>query len=138
MKKKKPKKPDVDKVLDVLHTLPEEVQSDLMELVKQANDPEEVVRLALVGDCPFCGSTNTRDCEEAPLDDPTVGICLDCSNLWCLECGYLFPKGQTVCGHWAICDACEFSHVKWDEGETCGTTADECSIIKEKFLDAFK
>jgi hypothetical protein len=137
--KKTPKKPDREEVLDAFHALPEEAQNALQELLRQAkDDPKEFVRLAMVGDCPFCGGSNTRDCDETSLGDITVGICLDCYRLWCLECGFLFSKGQTLCDHWVICQDCKFNDINYEEGETCGTTADECSIIKEKLLGASK
>lgn len=137
--KKKPKKPNKEEVLEAFHALPDEVQSALQELFSQDNDDQdEFVRLAMVGNCPICGSSNTRDCDETPFGDITVAICLDCYKLWCLECGYLFQKGQTICDHWAICEECAPKDVNYEDGEDCGVAADECPIIQEKLFGASK
>lgn len=124
------KKPSNEEVINAFEVLPKEVKNTLQELFKQApDDPEEFQRLVMVGDCPFCGSSKTKDCDEAKLGDITVGICLDCCRMWCLDCGYLFPNGQTICDHWAICTDCGFSD---EEGQGCEISPVECSIIKEK------
>jgi hypothetical protein len=123
------KKPGSKEVMKVFDDLPEDVKNTLEELLEQAKSKEEFLQLAMVGGCPFCGGTNTRDCDETPLGDITVGICLDCHRLWCLECGYKFPEGKTMCEHWAICEDCEFIDEK---KESCGTPPFECSILREK------
>ena len=111
---------------EIFDSLPHDMKTYLIRAAEVANSKEEFVRLTMVGDCPKCGSSKTRDCEHSPLDDPTVGICLECYTLWCLECGEVFQKGQTGCEHWSICAQCDFSK----HGE-CNIPPFECSIIRE-------
>ena len=97
-----------------------------MDSFKNAKNEKDFFRIMMVGDCPKCGGENTRDCEDSPLGDITVGFCLDCYIIWCLECGEIFKENQTICVHWEICDKCKFST---DEG--CDILIDECSIIQD-------
>jgi len=110
-------------------SLPEEIQKFLKNALKDSKTEKEFINKVMVGDCPVCGSPNTRDCEGTPLDDPTVGICLDCYTIGCLECGEIFEKGQTICKHWKICDGCNFSI--YSSSDSCGVQIDECSIIQD-------
>jgi hypothetical protein len=112
-------------VEESLTWLPEDLQDFLFERAANTNSMEEFIRTSMVGDCPSCGSENTRDTGGTPLDDPTVGICLNCQTLWCLDCGLVIETGQTVCRHWDVCGECGFST---DEG--CSTMPWECQIIE--------
>lgn len=113
-------------VMDIFESLPEETRENLLEIMRTSGSLEEAIRRIHVGDCPVCGSQNTRDCEDTPLNDSTVGICLDCHAMWCLECGMVFKEGQTKCEHWEICDKC---HFPGEDG--CGIPTLECSIIAD-------
>ena len=104
-------------------SLPEDLQEALGELIERAENEEEFVRFSMVGNCPSCGSPNTRDTEGTPLDDITVGICLDCYKLWCLECGAVFEEGQTSCKHWEVCSECNLT---WEEDIGNGETIPHC------------
>ncbi len=55
---------------------------------------DEVIRDALVGSCPSCGSEKTYDCDNflELLEDTTVGYCLECGVYWCLECGSMLDE----------------------------------------------
>lgn len=91
-------------------------------------DEEEFLRLTFVGDCPECGSENTCSCEAVEgIEDITVGLCRDCSLLWCLECGTALPDGGD-CGHWVICERCEATK---DEFGECGVDPLECQRIEQ-------
>lgn len=89
----------------VIASLPEDIQDYFRKLLKRARKysgddyfaQEEFVRSIMVGDCPYCGSKKTKDCEDSPLKDNTIGLCLECVQMWCLECGNKFKPGQTVC-----------------------------------------
>ena len=64
-------------------------------------------------------------------EDTTVGICLECGYVWCLEC--FKPLKKWPCPHWEICDACEWcpSEEELGKGESCPYAAwrDECPRI---------
>jgi hypothetical protein len=120
-------------VSDILKSLHRDVYDSLMDLLQKTESSDEYVRQIFIGDCPVCGSEKTSDCDELPIEDITVGVCLKCFTFWCTECGTIFKKGQTVCDHWVLCEACDMST---DMG--CGMTADECETIirwKNKELD---
>ena len=103
-------------VKEALDVLPPEVQEYLIDIMRRSSTPEEAIRRVLVGDCPECDSENTRDCEDTPIDDSTVGLCLNCNIMWCLGCGAVFEEGQTLCRHWEICEICH--HIN-DTKEDC-------------------
>jgi hypothetical protein len=92
---------------EALSSLPRELQEYLL---RTSQEPESVLDFfngVVAGDCPVCGGFNTRQGSDTPLDDPTVGICLDCFSMTCLDCGEVFENGQTVCEHLKVCDACK-------------------------------
>ncbi|MHB8110785.1 MAG: hypothetical protein ACYDHW_12230 [Syntrophorhabdaceae bacterium] len=78
--------------------------------------------------CPHCGESNTIDCSLIDMiNDATVGLCLICGYLWCLECDSSLITGIN-CGHWQICTSC--SEEKEASGY-CGTPPWECPYIRE-------
>ena len=91
---------DKGKVLWEWAKLPQEVQDTLARIFEEAKgDPDEAVRIALVGDCPNCGSRKTADGGDLGFyDDTTVGLCMECGYRWCLECGHPLPTWP--CPHW--------------------------------------
>lgn len=90
---------------NIWKTLPDDVKEGLLEACKVADSPEDLYGMLMVGDCPVCGSDKTRDTNETPLDDPAVGICMDCHTMWCLDCGTVLESWP--CLHWQICETCE-------------------------------
>ena len=127
---------DVDKkiMMENFRQLPEGMQEYLRKQIAEPDRVEEFVSAIIVGDCPVCGSSKTRDCGDTPLDDIYVGICLKCSTIWCLECGLIFEKGQHTCPHRAICDKCDFIDEDKEECaqiESLDYSIGNCSIIQE-------
>jgi len=119
------KQDDFKKIWD---SIPKDVQDELTKALEEssATSVEEFISEIFVGDCPECGSRNTRDCEELPdIDDITIGLCNDCGRLWCTECGRTITKGD-VCEHWEICEKCTR---KKDEFGDCGIPPWECAEI---------
>jgi hypothetical protein len=125
---------DERRIRESLEALPETMQEFLLKTAERSSGDGDFYNGVVMGDCPVCGSFNTRDGSDTPLGDPTVGICLDCYTIACLECGNVFDKGQTVCEHRRICDGCGLAK----EGDGCGVPTWECSFIqawKESFSD---
>jgi hypothetical protein len=112
-------------------SLPEKLQEFLTKVRQEEAAAEDFVRALMVGNCPRCNSERTRDCYESPLEDPTIGICLSCYALFCLECGQIFEKGETCCDHWGICDLCEYGNHLQSREEDCDISPVECSHIKD-------
>ncbi len=79
---------------------------------------EEFVNRIMVGDCPQCDSSKTGDCENDPeIDDPCVGRCFECGQLWCLDCGEFFKDAQSIdhdCPAWEDMD---FDDEDFDESD---------------------
>lgn len=110
--------------------LSDKAKESIFEMLNELNpsSPEELNRMVLVGDCPRCGCKNTKDCETVvDIEDTTIGICLDCGYLWCLECGYELTEKN--CPHWIACSDCDQTGV---EG-SCANTLEisECPIIQD-------
>lgn len=74
-----------------------QTKSYLLKMIEACKTSQEAVRLALVGDCPSCGSQQTIDGENLPVSDNCVGICLSCGYTWCLECGNPLEKVGDSC-----------------------------------------
>jgi hypothetical protein len=104
--------------------LSEEMREFISEALRSRDDREILFRGVVAGDCPICGSFNTLDGSDTPLGDNTVGICLDCCTMTCLECDAIFAKGQTQCLHRQICERCE-SHRE----NGCAISVWECPRI---------
>jgi len=108
--------------------LPEDLRDELMSAMEEssAESPEEFLNEIFVGECPTCGSGNTRDCEEVTdIEDITLGLCNSCGYLWCTECGRSVEKG-TTCEHWDICEKCTRKKNKFGD---CGIPPWECKKV---------
>lgn len=80
-------------------------------------------RQTLIRQCPHCGSKHTIDCGQVKdLNDTTIGLCLTCGYLWCIECDTTLLT-TVNCGHWQVCSAC--TEEKGLSGY-CGITPREC------------
>jgi hypothetical protein len=111
-----------------LEFLPPEIVEELKNISDNSKSPDDFIRQILVGNCPICGIDNTDDCENNTFADNCVGICNSCKALWCLECGFIFKKDQTECGHWEICEQCNMPD--HEEG-MCSILDEECDKIKK-------
>ena len=79
----------------VLGAMSPELLSELRDVFDKSASGEDFVNRVMVGDCPQCGCSQTSDCENDPeIDDPCVGRCFECGQLWCLDCGELFKDDQ--------------------------------------------
>ena len=75
----------------VLAAMSPELIGELRDAFEKSATGEEFVNRVMVGDCPACGGAKTGDCENDPvIEDPCVGRCFDCGQLWRLDCGELF------------------------------------------------
>jgi hypothetical protein len=105
-------------------------------------DEKAFVSRIMVGPCPRCGNQNTHDCfydeeeyhpelGECPLikaiDDPIVGHCEECDNVFCIECAKVITASsekslsdivRLVKGHSKSC--AELKPQRW--AEKYGTT----------------
>jgi transposase-like protein len=93
------------------------------EIKKKTRD--EFVNKDIFRKCPKCESEHITDTVGSLLDDPTVGMCLDCNTMWCLQCGTTFKPKQTACKHWKICNDCKLMD---DEG-FCDVPPWQCSTL---------
>jgi hypothetical protein len=87
---------------ELLRNMPDNVKQELRAVFESSSTADDFVNRIFVGDCPSCGSSSTSCCEDDPdIDNPLVGRCLDCSLLWCTECGSVIPiKGPYECSCW--------------------------------------
>ncbi|MGI9455269.1 MAG: hypothetical protein ACR2NU_01840 [Aeoliella sp.] len=93
---------------EAIGALAPEIMDELRDVFEKSASGEEFVNRIMVGECPKCESAKTGDCEHDPeIDDPCVGRCFDCGQLWCLDCEELFKAGQPInhdCPAWAEMD----------------------------------
>ncbi|MDD5222703.1 MAG: hypothetical protein PHE84_01820 [bacterium] len=115
-------------------SLDDEERVILEQHLNAADNLEEFLALAMVGPCPRCGSTRVADGEDAPgIEDITIGMCLDCDYLWCLDCGEQSQPG-VECPHHGVCAACnegsgEDEDEDDDRQEFCLRPVWECPTI---------
>lgn len=114
-------------ILEAFEQLPRELKEFLDGAERDPVFMQELFLGVIAGDCPICGSFKTLDGGDTPLRDTTVGICLECYCMICLECGEILGRGQTQCDHRRICDQC---HGPGSENG-CHTPIWECQEIEE-------
>ncbi|HBL23392.1 MAG TPA: hypothetical protein DDZ40_04670, partial [Deltaproteobacteria bacterium] len=74
-------------LLRMWELLSDDIQDALLLAVEKNRDAERNFRGTAVHSCPHCGDVNTMDCSTIEsIGDATVGLCLVCGYLWCLEC----------------------------------------------------
>jgi hypothetical protein len=84
------------------------------ELADQYEDVDEFIDMIMIGPCPKCESEATTHCEDDPeIDDATVGRCKECGQLFCPDCGELFPVPAVAVLH--DCPAWEEMESELDE-----------------------
>lgn len=102
---------------DLLEGMSPELISAMHTAFEESNTGEEFVNRIMVGDCPECGSSKTGDCDKDPeIEDPCIGRCFDCGQIWCLDCGEYFKNPAQAIKH--DCPAWEdmdFDEDEWDE-----------------------
>ncbi len=121
---------DNDGILKIWASLPKDIQEALKKSVEESSavTEEQFIAEIMIGECPHCGSKNTKDCEEMEgIEDFTVGLCMNCGFLWCSECGRsLFQNIR--CKHWEICDKCDEA----DEMGMCEVDPIECEKLNKE------
>lgn len=106
--------------------LPPKIQKALERSIEDQPSSEEGAHDPEAKQCPRCGGSRTIDCNGVKgIADPTVGLCVACGYLWCLECETHLISTVT-CGHWKICANCTESK---DEAGYCRTLPRECKHI---------
>jgi hypothetical protein len=81
--------------------MPPETLAELGEAMNDSASAEEFANRIMVGPCPSCGSEQTANCEEDPeINEPLVGRCYDCGQLWCTECGKALERKAFQCACW--------------------------------------
>ena len=121
---------DNDEILRIWASLPKDIQETLKKAVDESSavTEEQFIAEIMIGECPKCGSKNTKDCEEIEgIEDLTVGLCMNCGFLWCSECGRPLVH-VTYCKHWEICDECEEA----DEMGMCDIDPIECEKLNKE------
>jgi len=115
-------------LLRMWELLSDDIQDALLLAVEKNREAERNFRGTAVHSCPHCGDVNTMDCSTIEsIGDATVGLCLVCGYLWCLECDASLLTGIN-CGHWQICSACP---QKKESSGYCGAVPWECPYIRD-------
>ena len=103
---------------------------DIRRMIKQASDKqsarnnEQFLAEVMTGHCPGCGTNQIKDCRKVEgIIDISVGLCMRCGYLWCLECGRALVGG-VHCDHWDICIKCHGL-------DDCDIDLIECSKLRE-------
>jgi hypothetical protein len=88
-------------VMELLVQMPPDVLGELSDAMRESASAEEFANRIMVGPCPSCGSARTGDCDADPeINDPLVGRCFECGQLWCCECGKTLTRENPHCDCW--------------------------------------
>jgi len=119
---------DTEDLRGMWEFLPERVQRALQKAVDTLWEHAGNREQTMARHCPRCGARETFDCDKvAGISDPTVGLCISCGYVWCLECDtYLIST--VVCGHWKVCRNCT---ERKDGSGYCRTAPWECKHIRD-------
>ncbi len=102
----------------VLGAMSPDLLNEMRDAFDKSASGEDFVNRIMVGDCPHCSCSKTGDCENDPeIDDPCVGRCFECGQLWCLDCGEFFKDAQSIdhdCPAWEDID---FDDEDFDESD---------------------
>ena len=113
-----PSAEEIAAAASALEAMSPELLSELRNTLDKSTSGEDFVNRIMVSDCPRCGRSNTRDCEDDPdIDDPCVGRCFDCGQLWCLDCSEFFKDAQSIdhdCPAWQDMDLDDLDSDKSD------------------------
>jgi hypothetical protein len=105
-------------VADVLKGMGPDAIAELCNAFEQSKTGEEFVNRVMVGDCPKCGSSNTRDCEnDLEIDDITVARCLACGQLWCPFCGELLKADQSDEHDCPVLNEIDLNDEDWEDAD---------------------
>lgn len=118
---------DAEEMKGMWEFMPERIQRALKRAVETLRENSGNRENATAGRCPRCGAGETFDCDKvAGIADPTVGLCISCGYVWCLECEtYLIST--VVCGHWKVCKSCG---ERKDGSGYCRIMPGECAHIR--------
>jgi len=106
--------------------LPGEIQQALRKAVAEKKETTRPVR-GVIRLCPRCGERDTTDCDRVMgIEDVTIGLCLRCGYLWCLECETALLT-SVLCGHWQVCAHCR---ERKDPSGCCSTVAWKCKHVR--------
>jgi hypothetical protein len=118
---------DTEDLRGMWEFMPDRIQKALKRAVDISTEKSGSRENAMARHCPRCGAGNTIDCDKVVgIGDPTVGLCISCGYVWCLECDtYLIST--IVCGHWKVCRHCS---ERKDESGYCRIVPWECAQIR--------
>ena len=86
--------------MQMLQTLDPSTAIELMNLAQQCETGDEFANMIMVGPCPKCDSDKTDNCEEDPdIENPCIGRCTVCNQLWCCDCDELFSSPAAASAH---------------------------------------
>ena len=106
------------------------LRGDIRRMIEKATEKtsarneEQFLAEIMTGNCPRCASNQIKDCRKVEgINDISVGLCMQCGVIWCLECGRSLV-GNVHCNHWCICLLC-------DRLDTCDIDLRGCSNLRE-------
>jgi len=105
------------------------LRADIRKMIEKAmertsaSNEEQFLAQVMTGVCPGCGRNQIKDCRQVQgIDDITIGLCMQCGFIWCLECGRSLI-GDVHCDHWDVC-------IKCDEVDDCDIDLKECEKLR--------
>ncbi len=106
---------------------PPNIQHALRDAVKADQTKAGFIRYTSTRLCPHCGKRNTTDCQKITgIKDGSIGLCLSCGYIWCLECDAQLVA-NIRCGHWEVCAYCNEKTKSFGD---CSAATWECKHVK--------
>ena len=95
-----PKPEDAAMLMELLGEMDPSLMNEMRQMALESETGEDFVNRLMVGECPKCESDDTGHCEDDPeIEDPCVGRCFQCSQLFCCDCEELFANAKSAAAH---------------------------------------
>lgn len=87
-------------VMAALDEMDPAILGEFARVLAASSSGEDFVNQIMIGPCPKCDSDSTGDCENDPeIEDPCIGRCAECGQLWCCDCEELFDTVAAAASH---------------------------------------
>lgn len=91
---------EAEMLMEFLGDMDPSLMDEIRRMAMESESGDDFVNRLMVGPCPTCDSDDTGDCENDPeIDDPCIGRCFECSQLFCCDCDELFIDTKEAVGH---------------------------------------
>jgi hypothetical protein len=95
-----PQPEDAAMLMELLGDMDPALMNEMRQMAMECETGDDFINRLMIGECPKCESDNTGNCENDPeIEDPCVGRCFDCGQLFCCDCEEQFVDQKVAVAH---------------------------------------